>query len=258
MTVTTFIDRAQRRVENEQSAVSAKRDAFDRFRDRVSSLPTAPATPAGGMTATVGTQLQNSRTGDDQCRAVRTAFRETIRPHSCDGDESLLETIRNEFTDQIAVALASTTETGFSSELKGAILSETENRATETRAMSRALDTETAHLESAGETVDEITAWLAEKNERPLTEFGFDALQQRHETLAAHRERCDELAQDRQTLLQGTTSQNLDAGIRHSQLVSYLYREFPVDNPVVATTVRLDELCASAQRTVRDHLVRRA
>jgi hypothetical protein len=258
MTVTTFIDRARNRVENEQEAVSAKRDAFEQFQDRVSSLPTAPAASAGGMTATVGTQLQNGRTGDDQCRAVRTAFAETIQPHSCDGDESLLETIRNEFTDQIAVALASTTETGFSSELKGAILGETENRRTEIRAMSRALDTETAHLDTAGETVEEITGWFTEKNEVPLTELGFDTLQQRHETLADHRQRCDELAQNRQTLLDGTTSQSLDAGIRHRQLASYLYQEFPVDNPVMATAVRLDELCASAQRTVRDHLVRRA
>ncbi|MFW6435885.1 MAG: DUF7260 family protein [Halovenus sp.] len=257
MTVTTFVDRAERRVENEQDAVSAKRDAFEQFHDRVSSLPTAPAAPAGGMTATVGTQLQNGRTADDRCRTVRNAFAETIRPHSCDGDEPLLETIRNEFTDQIAVALASTTETGFSSELKGAILGETERRRAEIDAMSRALDTETAHLDTAGETVEEITDWFTETNEVPLTELGFDALQQRHETLAAHRERCDELAQDRQTLLDGTTSQRLDAGIRHRQLVSYLYEEFPVDNPVVATAVRLDELCASAQRTVRDHLVRR-
>jgi predicted membrane chloride channel (bestrophin family) len=197
MTVTTFIDRAKRRVEDEQDAVRAKRAAFDRFSDRVSSLPTTPAASAGGMTATVGTQLGSDQAVDDQCRAVRNAFAETVRPHSCDSDsEPLLETIKAEFTEQIAVALASTTETGFSNQLKTAIITEVENRKAETAALSRALDTEAAHLETAFQTVEEITDWLVAENRTPLVDLGFETLRDRHETLAAHRSRCARISRE--------------------------------------------------------------
>lgn len=260
MTVETYVDRARSRVRDEQEAVRAKQDAFDQFIDHVSSLPAATAPSGTGVTATVGTQLQTDRVADDQCRAVRKAFEETIRPHSCetvDDPEPLLQTIKAEFTESIAAALASTTPTSFSPELKRAILTEANSRQTETTALLQALDTELDSLETAAETVTEITDWLVDSNEQPLTDFGFDALQCRHEQLATYREHCDELARDRQTDLQRTTSQTLDAGIRHRELVAYLYRAFPVDHPVLATAVRLDSLCAGCQRTVREHLVRR-
>ncbi|OYR50821.1 hypothetical protein [Halorubrum sp. Ea8] len=53
--------------------------------------------------------------GDARCREVRRAFHETARPHSLadvdDADaESLLETVRSEFTESVAVALAPTTD----------------------------------------------------------------------------------------------------------------------------------------------------
>ena len=256
MTADTYVDRARSRVRDEQEAVRAKQDAFEQFIDHVSSLPAATVPSGTGVTATVGTQFQT----DDQCRAVRNAFEETIRPHSCEtveDPEPLLQTIKAEFTESIAAALASTTPTTFSPELKRAILTEANSRQTETAALLQALDSELDSLETAAETVTEITDWLVDSNERPLTDCGFDALRRRHEQLATYREHCDTLARERQTDLQRTTSQTLDAGIRHRELVAYLYRAFPVDHPVLATAVRLDSLCAGCQRTVREHLVRR-
>lgn len=137
-------------------------------------------------------------------------------------------------------------------------MAEAETNRTETAAVYAALDREEAHLDEVGGIVEDITAWIAEANETPLTDLGFDSLQHRHETLASHRDRCDELAHQRQEFRKQTTKDGLDAGIGHKRLIRYLYEALTVDHPVLATVVRLEEICKECQRTVRSHLVRRA
>jgi len=258
--VRTHIDQARTRVGVEREAVSAKLDAFDAFIDRVEDLSTEASRPsAPGNTATAGTLVRTESTAD-RCRAVRTAFAETVRPHSVadvDESESLLETIQNELSDAVAVALAPTTDASFSPELKRAIVSEAATRRAETAALRRALNREATHLESADEAVEEITDWIVDADETPLTDLGFEELRHRHETLARHRDRCEELAMGRQEFLKKTTNQNAEAGIRHRSLVPYIYQEFPMDHPLLVTVARLNDACAECQRAVRRHLVRR-
>ena len=89
MPVTTHIDRASDRTATEQDAVAAKSDAVDTFIGRVKSLSPNPIRSAPvGMTATVGTLAGQTTSTEDRCRAVRTAFAETIRPHSVDDIDS--------------------------------------------------------------------------------------------------------------------------------------------------------------------------
>lgn len=262
MTVETYLDRARTRVQAEQDAVDAKLDAYDAFIRQVTDLQPDPTpTPTAGLTTTGGTQLTVDPPTDDQCGTVRTVFAETVRPHSVatfDEPESLLETLREEFTDAVAVALAPTTEASFTPDLKRMVTTEAQSRRSEASALRRTLDRETGHLEEAGTAVDEITAWIADADETPLTQLGFDALAGRHDTLATHRDRCTELARHRQEFLQQATNAGIEIGVRHRSLVPYLYRDFPIDHPVLATVATLDDTCAACQRAVRVHLVRRA
>lgn len=262
MPVETYIDRARTRVQAERDAVDAKRDAYDVFVRRVIDLQPDPTpSPTAGLTTTGGTQLAVDAPTDDQCGTVRAAFAETIRPHSVadlDGSEPLLETIREEFADTIAVALAPTTEASFTPDLKGMVVAEARSRRSEATALRKTLDREDAHLEEAGRAVEGITAWIADADETPLTDLGFDALARRHDTLATHRDRCEELARRRQEFLQRATNDGIDVGVRHRSLVPYLYRDFPVDHPVLVTVATLEDTCADCQRAVRAHLSRRA
>jgi hypothetical protein len=261
MSVQTYVDQARRRVQAEREAVAAKLAAIDGFVERIGDLSTASTPSTTEAIAAGGGLVRAESATEDRCRTVRTVFADTIRPHSvADVDESepLLATIRSEFSDGVAVALAPTTETAFTAELKRAVLSEAAARRAETAVLRRALDREAGHLEAAGETVDDVTGWIADADETPLTDLGFEALQQRHETLARHRTRCDTLAERRQVFLNGTTNEGADTGIRHRVLVPYLYQEFPVDHPLLATAARLDATCAECRRAVRAHLVRRA
>lgn len=257
----TLIDQARTRVTAEQDAVDAKLEALEAFRKRVSDLPAEPTLSSSPrITATAGARLGTDSSPDDRCRAVRTAFEETVRPHSVadvDDSESPLATIQNEFTDSIAVALAPTSEISFSPDLKQLIVAETNARQTETSVLRRALAREETQLDTAGNVVDDIVSWIVEADETPLTDLGFAALQQRHETLARHRDRCENLAHQRQEFLRKPTNKNADVGIHHRSLIPYLYQDFPMDHPVLATGARLDVACKQCQRAVRNHLVRR-
>jgi len=115
---------------------------------------------------------------------------------------------------------------------------------------------EQSHLEAAGESVKEVTSWIASADETPLTDLDFDALCRRHETLADHRACCVNLADERQQFLRKTTGR-AEAGIAHRQLLPLLYDDFGVDHPVLATVASLEETCTECQRTVRRHLTRR-
>jgi len=264
--VTTHVDQARDRVAAEREAVVAKRSAIDEFVDRIEGISaessTSPSPLAGGAVraGASGVLARGSTSADDGCAAVRSAFAETVRPHSVadhEEDEPLLETIRSELSDSIAVALAPTTDTSLSPELKQLIVSEASNRRAEATVFVRALDREADQLTTAASVVDEITGWIVETDERPLGDLGFDALAERHQTLAAHRDRCEALAADRQAFLQASTSEGADLGVSHDQLPSYCYAAFPIDHPVLVTAARLDDVCAECQRAVRAHLTRR-
>ena len=262
MNINTYIGQAQTRVQDEQEAVDELLEAYETFICRVRTLqPDQTPSPMAGITTAGGaTRLSTDTPATDRCQTVRTVFAETIRPHSVasiDGAESLLETIRAEFTDEIAVALAPTTDVSFSPELKRMLLAEAGARRSEAASLREALGREEAHLDEAASSVDGVITWIANSDETPLTDLGFEGLKRRHETLASHVDCCEEVAHNRQEFLQATTSSGGDTGVRHRDVMPYLYQDFSVDHPVLATAATLTETCQECQRAVRDHLTRR-
>lgn len=263
--IRTHIDDAEQRVAAEQDALEAKMAGVETFIDRVAevapdSTAASQATGSQGIATATATQLQTGRSRTEGCAKVREAFAETVRPHSVadiEESEPLLETVTAELTDAIAVALAPTANTPLSPGLKRAIVSEAESRQTEIEVMRQTLDSEAEVLAEAAETVEEITAWIADADETALSALGFEELQQRHKRLENHRERCDTLAADRQSFLRETTSEAVETGVRHEHIIPQLYEDFPVEYPILSTAGRLEELCRDCQQAVRDHLTRR-
>ena len=72
----------------------------------------------------------------------------------------MLDTIREELTDAIAVALAPTTDASFTPELKQLVVTEAHSRRAEAAALQKALCREDPHLDEAAGTVDAIIAWV--------------------------------------------------------------------------------------------------
>jgi hypothetical protein len=258
VTVETHVHRARARTRAELEATTAKVDAYGSFVKRVERCsPRSTSAPSKGARPDGGIAFHPDVPTDEGCRAVLTAFEETVHPHSADGDEPVGATLREEFTDSVAGALAPTTDPSFTDRLKCAVLTEAKSRRAEERALRKALRREIRRLDDAVTVLDEITDWITEAEQTPLTDLGFEALRDRHRELSTHRERCETLARDRQGFLGKTTNEGGAAGVRHRRLVAYLYVDFPVDHPVLSTVTRLDATCADCQRAVRDHLVRR-
>ncbi|WP_460559486.1 DUF7260 family protein [Halorubrum pallidum] len=91
-----------------------------------------------------------------------------------------------------------------------------------------------------------------------VTALGFDELRAYHDRLEAHRAQCAGVCRDRQEDLGGATSHDVAVGITHRSLVEHVYANLSVTHPVLDTATRLSGICTECQRTVRDHLVRRA
>lgn len=257
MTIETHVDRARDRVRAELEALDAKRTALSDFADRVGDLsPETGPSQAAGVVAGGGTLVDGESATETGCRAVRTAFAESLQPHADAGEASLLAAVRAEFSDSLAVALAPSTGASLTPDLKRTVLAAVDSRQTECVVLHRALEREADSLAVLGETVDETSNWLTAADETPLSSLGFPALRERHETLASYRERCRDRLDDRQSTLETTTSHDGTAGIRQRTLVESLYEDFPVEYPGLSTLARLDSTCADCQRAVRDHLVR--
>jgi hypothetical protein len=240
----THVKQARERVVHEREEVVTKREAYNRFRARLESI--SPQTTTG-----VGNTLVSSGSGS-AAGPIREAFVETIEP-VCE-DRPTVELLTAELGDGVTTAL---TTGGVSPALHRAIRTETGQRQAELAAMDHALGAETDSLDRATETIDPIRAWLIEENETPLSACGFEDLRMRHACLAGFRKECDALVADRQEHLGRTTGADGQAGVRHHNLLEYLYEEFPINYPVLVTAARLNELCTECQRSVRDHLVRR-
>jgi len=268
MTIQTHIDRALDRVRDEQTHVDEKQAAFDAFERSVRDISPVLQRTHGGpgqsadgglVTVSASSLTPTAESGADRRREVRETFAETVRPYSIediDEPESLSKTISEELGDDVSVALAPETGGRFTPPVKRAALSAITERRQELAAMEQTLDAEKQSLRTADQLITEITDWLVQANETPLTDLGFNILQVQHETLADHRSRIDKVATDRQELL-NATSCGATVGINHRTLTEYLYAEFPVDYPALVTVARLDGVCADCQRIIRDHLVRR-
>ncbi|WP_137291260.1 DUF7260 family protein [Natronorubrum halophilum] len=268
MSITTHVHEALERVNTKREEVAETVTAVDRFARRVDEIrPVSPVKPTGGGYAADGGVVaaatrSRPRPPTNRCQDVRELFAETIYATSTDADvdraDSLQTTISDELGQEIALLLSPETDRRFTPDVKGAVLTVTRKRRAELKAVDEALSTEADSLRSAVTALETVTDWLTRVNEIPLSELGFDDLRSRHEALSSHRDRCRQALQDRQAVLHGTTKHHAAAGVPHQSLVSSLYRPFPTAYPVVVTLCRLEECCADCQRTVRDHLTRRA
>jgi hypothetical protein len=277
--VTSGIDAARERVEHEQERTADKQRALDQFDEAVREIE-PDEQPSGGSAgihggggggmrgdglgssgAAAGSASSSQSSTGGGCRAVRRAFAEYVQPYSGDAGEthdSVHEAIAAEFSNEVAVSLASADAGGWlTPQLKQGIISETNRRRAELSVMDTALQREQTSLASAMESQRAVVDWLVEHNPTPLSELSFDELAAWHHRLDDLRDQLDAAADERQAHLDGVSGESGQVGIKHEVLAEYLYAEFEATHPALSTFARLDELCAEAQATIREHLTRR-
>lgn len=259
MTVETHVDAARERLEREREHIVGERRAYEEFRREVAAVGTTTPGGTGSRAGGVVSVADAGNPGTANCRQLLETFAETVRPYSVedvDGEEPVLETVREELGDGIALALSPSTDHGVTPQVKQAIAAKTAERLTELESMLAALDREADSLKAAADEVAAVTDWLVEADETPLSALGFDELRDRHEQLERHRERCRDLLAARQDHLHSAADARMT--IHQRTVARFLYRSFPVEFPVLSTVTRLLETLEECQAAVRDHLTRRA
>ncbi|MEY7849168.1 hypothetical protein AB7C87_08215 [Natrarchaeobius sp. A-rgal3] len=264
--MTTIADRARERVSSEAEAVERRLEAIETFERRVRDIPVdqpnvSASRATNGMVPTLVRETTPAgRAGDttDRCAVVRREFARTIEPHSTADighEETLVETIAAEFTDDVALAL--TTGGEWTQSVKTAVLERTAERRSEADGMRTALEAERQSVRNAIDVVDDVTEILLSVTEGSLLDWGFDRLRKKHERLETAHERLESLLETRQRTLSETANRYRKGGHRHRSIVEYLYAEFRVTYPIVSIATRLCRLCRQCQRTLRDQLTRR-
>jgi len=261
MVIDSYIKRAETHLHTEQEAIDAKLDAYDAFISRVNKLqPDQRPSSAAGIGNIRTTHQYVDVSDTDHCKTIRKIFADTIRSHSVADvakPESLLETIQEEFSETIAVALAPTTNASFTPEVKQMVLSDAKSQRMMIIASQQALNKEESQLTDTAEITSNITDWISNANETPLSDLSFESLMQRHETLATYCNHCEIVACKRQDFLRESTNNGIDANIRHQIFIPYVYQDMEVNYPVLATVANLASTCKACQRSIRDHLSRR-
>lgn len=266
MTGSTAVHRALEYVDEERDAVADHGAALEAFARRVRAVPAVrPDSTHTQQAATVTTMTTvNQRQGaipttpSDRCVTVREAFAETVRPHSiadCEADESLVETIAAELSEDIAVALS--TDVGWTPALKSAVLEAASTRRREVESLLETLQRERSTLATAIEEIDEITEWLQATADDSLLQCDFDALQAKHERLSTYRDRLETSIERRQSQFSESTNRYGPGGTEYRSVVASIYSNRSVQYPLLSTVSRLYGVCGGCQRAVRSHLTRR-
>lgn len=265
---------AVERAEAEREHAEDKRAAFESFGRRVRSIsadggggsggrPSASASggpspgglssgnPSLGGALAVGGTAGTATSGSAE--SVREAFRETVLPFA-DSDD-LREAMADELSPDLSAAL-SPANGGFAPGTRAQLVSRVGERVGECRLLADALAEERDSLREFADELDRTTEWVAEADETPLLQLGFEELRERHDRLAELRETCDDLARQRQASLRETRCDG-GTGIRTSEVRRLLYADFADDHPVLADLARLDAVLAECQRSVRRHLCAR-
>ncbi|QRV17152.1 hypothetical protein JMJ58_09890 [Haloterrigena salifodinae] len=264
MTDSTVVHRAVACLEDERDDVADRASALETFAREIRDVPTAsgPAQAAGtvpaapkAMATAVGSAAATPQPSNDRCETVREAFVETVEPHTIAADDdSLVETMAAELSEEIAVSLAA--DADWTTALKRAVLEEVETQHRKTVLLEETLQRERRTLEEAIDEIDEIVGWLRATADESLLQCGFDDLREKHGRLETHRDRLETLTDERQRQFSGETNPRGTADYR--ELVAAIYADLPVQFPLLSTAARLYGICGDCQRTVRAHLSRRA
>ncbi|UPV73687.1 hypothetical protein M0R89_14210 [Halorussus limi] len=251
---------AVERAAAERDRIEEKVAAFGEFRERVESVPTDANRRAGRSSRSgsraVGSALAVGASGTSTtggAATVREAFRETVLPYA-DAD-SMQEAMADELSPELTAAL-SPAAGGFSTGLQRQLVSRADRRRKECGLLADGIEGERDRVRALADELGEITDWLADADETPLLQLGFEELRARHDRLEEFRATCDRLAAERQAAIRETRSDGL-TGIREAELIAHLYGEFDDAHPVLADLAELDAVLAECQRAVRRHLCAR-
>jgi len=182
--------------------------------------------------------------------AVRDAYEETVMsvPHYREEyGEPYLVNVAGELSRELAAALGS--DGRFHAGLKRKLL-QTSRQAVDGRThLLGIVDAEAEALESGADDIAALTEEVTSLGDQPLDDLEFNALRLTRERLRDARDRCDELAAERQSTLR---DQRRTLPVEIDDLGEYLYSPCETTYPLLAAYAslhrRIDRLLRTADR----------
>lgn len=215
---------AERTLTAERTEVTAERDGFEAFAERLATIDpvstppvSGPSPPMGGRDATV-----------DRLDRVRTAYRETVMSVSHYDDvygESLVEHVAAECGDDLAAGLRTDTSVPFTSTYKSGLRSAAVHAAQERALFLETLDREATSIETARRELAELVGQL---DTTTVPEWYRERFADRLETVA----------HDRQETIR---SRRTGPFLEGHALCEWLYRDASWTYPVLTAVARLRE-----------------
>lgn len=250
----TYLYTAKNTVDREISEVTAEREAFMAFADRVEEMPVEQ--PAGAM-ATPQT-IQTFDTGPPPVQKVASAFEETVMalPH-------YRETYGADVFDQMAIEfdadlVASLNQPGsLSDPVKQGLKRQATEAAARRSDLLTTLEEEREMLGDAESDFESVLGELQSMNETPLSSRSYDDLRGSFGKLGELGDRVSGIAQHRQAVIHEHT-RRLTLNREAVTLQEYLYGDSSPTYPVLDGTVRLEELIDRARSRVSRALWTRA
>jgi hypothetical protein len=242
-------DEAAACLDRERTRTAAELAAFDAFEGELRSIATEsvsvdPDAPVASVSRLGGTAGAPGVTGNGAgFRAVRGAYESTVLALSHydeEYDETVAESVAGELGPDVATAL--TGQRPFDEAAKRAILTATREAQERRDALLDVLDAERESTAAAREACLPIADELDELGSPPLSSLSFGALDARLARLSVLESRCEEVATDRQSALQGQR-RSLWLPADAPDVAVYAYQDLDVSYPVLsAVTALLDRI----------------
>lgn len=218
------LSEAERIVDRERGEISAERDAFEEFTERLTEIDPVAEPPIEGPSLGV---IDHEATVDPTDR-VRTGYRDTVMnvPHYDDVyGESLIENIAGEFGPELAECISPEGSVPWTQSVKSTLSQAAWQGVRERREFIDILDVEARSIERARSELTELVSHLD-------TTIIPDWYQ---ETFVDH---LDTVARERQEILWSNLRM---LHSREDDLCSYLYRDEAWTYPVLTAVTRIRE-----------------
>ncbi|MFB6102090.1 MAG: hypothetical protein ABEJ73_05940 [Haloplanus sp.] len=230
------ISTAARLVERERSEITAELEAFESFRDRLTSIDPVERT----RTREASGRYMRHETTVEPMEQVRAAYRDTVMdtPHYHDVyREALVEHMAGEFGADVAEGVRADSSVAFTSPYKEALMTSTTGAVNRREAFVDTLNDEADSIDRARVVLSDILATL---DTTVIPEWHCESFT----------ERIDDIARRRQKALRRQSS---IPPLDEYTLCGYLYQEEPWTFPVLTAITRTRESVELGEGVDEEH-----
>jgi hypothetical protein len=259
------IANAEEEVTSELSRIRAERNAYRRFRKRVSQVDASRPQPSPQIDASQpqvaelsgSAGVVQTRPPDDHLSEVRDAYEETVMsvPHyEEDYGESLARHMQTEFGDEVTAAVVDGDQ--FSPQLKQALLQQATTNQLKREKLMRKLEEEFDDLSTFKSRLRRIDQRRERTVDEPAYRASFEELTEAWHELDELEAECEDLLAERQSEMRTEVTVGPPGEGDHA-FHRYLYSGLESAYPILSVGVDVYDRVREAKRDVTNSLARR-